>query len=235
MEMVDNLGIRLKILSRSRYILAARYVMRRIGLKYVKELVYERPLDTEIPTVKTKVPVKVRIVSIGDIKNGHYQRIIRDGLYQRILRVVRYRHYHTRHRERHRKILRRLEDGDVCLIAMVDDMVAGFAWLYFREKKYEPAIEREETFGDDEALIYDIVVFPEFRKKYISEKLNEKGMRLLKSKDFKKVLGYTQADNIPSIKSFERMGFYPTKIITCFRIFKFKRIKERPVITAKYK
>ena len=231
MELLDNLTIKLKLLPRSRHILAARYVMRRIGLKYVKELVYERPLNTEIPTVKTKVPVKVRIVSIGDIKNGLYQRIIKDGLYQRIIRVVRYRHYPTQHRERHREILRRLEDGDVCLIAMVDDMVAGFAWLYFRDRKYEPAIEREETFRDDEALIYDIVVFPEFRRKGVSAKLTEEGLRHLISKVYKKSLVYIQADNIPSIKLFETMGFYPTKIITCLRIFNHKRIKERPINT----
>lgn len=220
MEMVDNLGIRLKILSRSRYILAARYVLQRIGLKYVKELVYERPFDTEIATVTTKVRVKVRTVSIEDIKNGLYEGIrlaSGDESYE------------------HDKALGRICNGNICLVAMVEDKVAGFAWLYFQKRKYEPAIEREETFRDDEALIYDTFVFSEFRRKGVGSKLNEEGLRYIKSKGYKKALVYIQADNIPSIKSFEAVGFYPTKIITCLRIFKFKRIKEHSIITAKHK
>ena len=213
--MLDNLSIRLKLLSRSRYILAARYVMQRIGLKYVKELVYERPFDTEIATVKTKVPVEVRTVSIEDIKSGLYQGIRLasgdDEPYQ------------------HDEALGRLCNGNACFVAMVENKVAGFAWLYFQRRKYEPAIERVETFRDDEALIYATFVFPEFRRKGVGSKLNEESLRYLKSKGYKKSLVYIQADNIPSIKSFVTVGFYPAKIITCLRIFKFKRIKERPI------
>jgi GNAT superfamily N-acetyltransferase len=214
MEMVDNLGIRLKLLSSSRYILAARYVMQRIGLKYVKELVYERPFDTEIAAVKTRIPVEVRTVSIEDIKNGLYEGIRLASGDEPV---------------QHNEALGRICNGGVCFVAMIENKVAGFAWLYFQKRKYEPAIEREEAFRDDEALIYDTFSFPEFRRSGIGSKLNEEGLRYLKSKGYKKSLVYIQADNIPSIKSFEAVGFYPTKIITCLRIFKFKRIKERPV------
>lgn len=230
-RVLANLSLKLKLLFRSRYILAARHVVRKIGLKHVKMLVYERSLDTGVPVVKTKVPVEVRTVSINDMRDGLDQRIIRDGLYQRIIRVVHHRHYYTQHRERHREILRRLEAGDVCLIAMVEDVVAGFCWLYFRDRKYEPDIERVETFRDDEALVYSIAVFPEFRKNGIGSKLNEGGLRYLKSEGYKKVYAYVETDNIPSLKSFEAVGLYPTKIITCLRIFNFKRIKERPINT----
>ena len=219
-EMLDNLSLRLKLLSRSRYILTARNVMRRIGLKYVKELVYERPLDAEIAAVKTKVAVEIRTVSIEDIKNGLYKAVrlaSGDEPYE------------------HNEALGRICNGNVCFVAMVENEVSGFAWLYFQKGKYEPIIEREETFRDDEALIYDRVVFPKFRRKGIGNKLNEERLRYLKSKGYKKVLVYVQADNIPSIKSFETVGFYPTKIITCLRIFKFKRITEHPVITAEHK
>ena len=189
--------------------------MQRIGLKYVKELVYERPFDTEIATVKTKVPVEVRTVSIEDIKSGLYQGIRLasgdDEPYQ------------------HDEALGRLCNGNACFVAMVENKVAGFAWLYFQRRKYEPAIERVETFRDDEALIYATFVFPEFRRKGVGSKLNEESLRYLKSKGYKKSLVYIQADNIPSIKSFESVGFYLTKIITCLRIFKFNRIKEHYV------
>ena len=214
MEMLDNLSIRLKLLSSSRYILAARYVMQRIGLKYVKMLVYERLFDTEIAAVKTKVPVKVRTVSIEDTKNGLYERIILASGDEPM---------------QHNEALGRICNGGVCFVAMIENKVAGFAWLYFQKRKYEPAIEREETFRDDEALIYDTFVLSEFRRKGVGSKLNEECLRYIKSKDYKKALVYIETDNMPSIKSFERMAFYPTKIITCLRIFNFKRIKEQPI------
>jgi len=218
--MLDNLSLRLKLLSRSRYILAVRYVMRKIGLKYVKMLVYERSLDAEIAAVKTRIPVEIRTASIENIKNKLYKEVrlaSGDEPYE------------------HNESLGRICNGNVCFVAMVENNVAGFAWLYFQKKKYEPIIEREETFRDDEALIYDRVVFPKFRRKGIGNKLNEERLHYLKSKGYKKVLVYVQADNIASIKSFETVGFYPTKIITCLRIFKFKRITEHPVIIAKHK
>jgi ribosomal protein S18 acetylase RimI-like enzyme len=195
--------------------------MQRIGLKYVKMLVYERPLHTEIPAVKTKVPVEVRTVSIDDIKSGLYQGIrLASGDDEPM---------------QHNDALGRLCNGDVCFVAMVGNEVAGFAWLYFRERKYEPDIEREETFRDDEALMYSRVVFPKFRRRAIGNKLNEERLRYLKSKGYKKALVYVEADNIPSVKSFESAGFYPTKIIIYIRIFKFKRIKEQPINARKQK
>lgn len=212
--MLDNLSIRLKLLSRSRYVLAARYVLRRIGLKYVKELVYERPLGMEIAAVKTRIPVELKTVSIEDVKNGLYQGIkLASG----------------DDPCEHNEALGRMCNGNVCFVAMAGNKVTGFAWLYFRKRKYEPAIEREETFEDGEALVYDRVVFPEFRRKGIGNKLNEERLRYLQAKGYKKVLAYIEANNIPSIKSFERMDFYLIKIIIYFRIFKFKRIKEYPV------
>ena len=214
MEILNNLIIRLKLLSRSRYILAARYVLQRIGLKYIKELIYERPFDTEIATVTTKVRVEVRTVSIEDIKNGLYEGIRLASGDEPV---------------QHNEALGRICNGGVCFVAMVENKVAGFAWLYLQKRKYEPAIEREETFRDDEALIYDTFVLSKFRRKGVGNKLNEEGLCYIKSKGYKKSLVYIQADNIPSIKSFETVGFYPTKIITCLRIFRFKRIKEYPV------
>jgi hypothetical protein len=131
--------------------------MQRIGLKFVKELVYERPLDTEIPVVKTNILVEVRTVSIEDIKNKFYEWIRLASGDEPV---------------QHDKALGRLCNGGwVCFVAMIENKIAGFTWLYFQKRKYEPAIEREETSIDGEALIYDTVVFSEFRRKNISGKL----------------------------------------------------------------
>lgn len=209
--MFNNLSIRLRLLFRSRYILAIMYVMQRIGLKYIRELVYERSLDAEIAAVTTKVPVKVRRVSIEDIKNGLFVGI---GLASGDEPV------------QHNEALGRICNGGVCFVAMIENKVAGFAWLYFQKRKYEPAVEREETFRDDEVLIYDTFVFSEFRRKGVGSKLIEGCLQYLKSKCYKRSLVYINANNVPSINSFINVGFYLTKVIICLRVFKFKRIKE---------
>ena len=212
--MVDRLKLRLKLWSRSRYVLAARGVMGRIGLKYVRMLVYERSLDTEIPKIETKVPVEVRLVSSEDVKNGYYQGVkLASG----------------DDPSQHNKSLMRLKNGDICFVAIVEHAVAGFAWLYMQKKKYEPAIETEISLEDGESLIYDRLVFPEFRGNGIGEKLNEERIHFLKARGFKKVYGYVYTDNIVSIKSLKALGLYPTRIITCLKVFGVKRIREQSI------
>jgi len=212
-EVVDRLKLRLKLWARSRYFLAARYVVSRIGLKYVRMLVYERSLDTEIPEVETKVTVEVRLVSAEDVKSGRYEGVsLASG----------------DDPSRHNNPLSRLRNGEVCLIAVVDGKIAGYSWLYFQKTKYEPAIETEIALEDGESLIYDRLVFPEFRGNGIGEKLNEERIHFLKARGFKKVYGYVVADNIVSIKSLKALGFYPTRIITCLKVFGFRRIREYP-------
>lgn len=212
-ETRDNydLIIKLKLLSRTRYILVARYVLSRVGLKYEKGIVYERPLNIEIPEARTKTPIDVNLVSIDEINSGKYQGIkLASG----------------DDSATHRKALERLASGDVCFIARVDDTILGFGWLYFQRSKYEKAFETELTFNDDEALMYDREVFKEFRRSGVSNKLNEEQLRYLQSKNYKKALVFIKFDNIPSIKSFERFGFEPIKYITIKRIFSVKRAEE---------
>ena len=213
--MFEKLKLRVKLQACSRYVLVARKTMEGlIRLKYVKMLFIERLLDAEIPRIETSVPVKIRVVSAEDVKTGYYPGV---------------RLTSGDDPSHHGEALRRLGEGDVCLVAMIGDKVAGFAWLYMQERKYEQAIETEITLADKESLLYDRLVFSEFRKKGIGEKLNEERLRFLKSKGFKKALGYVLTNNIYSIKSLEAVGFYPTKIITCFKVFKFKRRREYPV------
>lgn len=212
--MVDRLILRLKLWSRSRYVMAARYVMSSIGLKYVRMLIYERSLDTEIPKVETKVPVEVRLVSAEDVKSGRYEGVsLASG----------------DDPSRHDEMLRRLSNGEICHTAIVGDEVAGFAWLYMQKTKYEADIEREESFDEDEVLFYDALVFPKFQGNRIGKKLTEQRSLFLKFKNYRKARAYVAADNVVERKSIEAVGFDPTRIITCFRVFWFKRIKERPI------
>ena len=209
--MSEDFNIRLKLLSSSRYILAARYVLNKIGLKYEKGIVYERSLNIEIPEVRTETPICVKLTLIEDIKKSKYRGIKLASGDDPV---------------KHQEALDRLKSGDVCFIANMDGIVVGFAWLFFRGKKYEIAYEREIIFNDDEALMYDREVFPKFRKAGVGNKLNEERLRFLKANNYKKALVIINFDNIPSIKSFERFGFKPIKYLINYKIFLVDRVKE---------
>ena len=212
--MLNELKLRLKLWARSRYILKARSMIERVGFKYIKMLVYELPLDKEIPKGETRVPVEIKLISASDVINGRYKGIplaSGDDPLQ------------------HNKTLSRLSNGDIGFAAMVGDRVAGFAWIYMQKTKYEQIIEREITFGDDESTIYDGLLFPEFQRNNIAQKLYGEMRHFLKSRDFKNLITYVEADNIPSIKLAERQGCYLTKVITYLKVFGLKRIREYPV------
>lgn len=206
--MLKNLVIRLKLLSRSPYILAALYIMEKLGFKYVNELVYERPLNTEIGALNTKIPVEVRALSMEDVKNDLFECIRLASGDDPV---------------QHNEALGRICNGGKCYVAVTDGKVAGFAWLNFLKRKYEPAIERVETFRDDEALIYDTFVLFEFRGKGVGSKLNEVCLQCLRSYGYKRSLVYINSNNIPSINSFENVGFRMTKAIKYFKILNFRK------------
>lgn len=212
--MLDKMKLRLKLWSRSRYILAARRITERLGLKYVRMLVYERSLDAEIPQVEARVPVEIKLVSTEDIKSGQYRGV---------------RLAAGDDPMSHNVALQRLNNGEVCLVAVAEDRIAGYSWIYFKDTKYEPAIEREESFAEDEALLYDSFVIPQFRGNRIAKKLDRERSDFVKLKNYRKARAYVEADNVVERRSIEAVGFYVTKIITCLRVFKFKRIRENPV------
>jgi len=210
--MIKDLNIRWSYLSRSRYILAARYLINRIGLKYVKGIVYGRPLNIELAEVATVLPISVKLVSIDDINNKKYLRTKLSSGDDLV---------------KHQETVDRLNSGDMCFIAELDNTIVGFSWLSFNRIKYENAYEREITLNEDEALIYDRMVFRGFRMSGVSNKLNEEQLNFLRINNYKKSLVIIRSDNIPSIKSFEKFGFYPEKYLICLRIFWFKKTFER--------
>jgi len=211
-SLIDKLHLKLTLWRRSRFILAGRRIMRRIGFKYVRMIEFVRPLDAPIPIIETKLKVEVRPFLTEDSENKIYDRICftpGDNL------------------PLHDKTLRRVASGnEECLVAIVNGEVAGYIWLLFIGTNYEPAIEIEETFAEGEGLVYQLNVFANYRKKYIAKKLINNGLSYFKSKGYRKCYSYVESDNMPSIKSFEGMGFHPSRVITCLRIFKFKRKKE---------
>lgn len=216
----NNLTRQLKSFSRYRYILVVRYILCRLGLKYVRMLVYGRSLDSPIPEIETRVPVHVKIFSAGDASSGVFRGVKLTSGDDPVT---------------HDKTLSRIASGnDVCLVATVNGVAAGYAWILLHGTNYEPAIEREERFANGQSLIYQRLVFQEFRKLNIGDKLNEERLRFLREHGYKYCWIYVQSDNVPAIRSNEKVGFHLVKTITILRIFGFKRLRERAVKRAQH-
>ncbi|MDD5093326.1 MAG: GNAT family N-acetyltransferase [Dehalococcoidia bacterium] len=190
--------------------------MNRLGFKYVTMIVYERSLDSEIPTVITKVPAEIKVLSKEDISSELFQGVILtsdDDGYS------------------HQEALRKISEGDICLVVSVNNKPAGFGWIYTQKVKYEELFEAEIRLADSESLMYDRLVFPEFRRMGLGEKINEERLRLAQSMGFKKMLAYVEIDNVPSVKSIEALGFRKTKSVSCMRLFSLRKVFEKPIST----
>ena len=210
--MIDKLRLKMTLWSRSRFILSGRYIMRRIGFKSVKMIEFIRPLDAPISIINTKIRVEIKPFLVEDANNKTYNRICFTP---------------GDDAPSHNKTLSRVANGkDACLVAIVDGEVAGYVWLLFIGTNYEPDIEMEETFAEGEGLVYQLNVFAKFRGKYIASKLIQEGLFYFKSRGYRKCYSYVESDNISSIRSFEKVNFYPVRAITCLRILKFIRTKE---------
>jgi len=200
---IKSLKIKPKLLSRSRYILFLRTISHRIGVKYVKELVFERSLESEINCTDSIIKIDVRVISIKDVDNREYSNV-------RFILGDNYQHILTK---------KRIAKGNKCLVAIIDNDVAGYIWLYFQKCKYEPAIEQKEFFLKDDALMYELNVLPIFRMKGVASKLIETGLSYLKDNKYKRVKVYIREDNIPSINTFRSNGFELFQKIVYIKMF----------------
>jgi ribosomal protein S18 acetylase RimI-like enzyme len=210
--LIDKLRLKLNMWRRSRFILAIRYIMRRIGFKYAKMVEFVRPLDAPIPIIYTKIRVEIKPFLAKDAREKNYDGICFTS---------------GDNSSSHDKTLSRVISGrDTCLVALVNGEVAGYVWLLLKGTNYEPAIEIEETFEDSEGLLYQLNVFANFREKYIASKLIREGLCYLRSKGYSKCYSYVESGNMPSIKSFVKTNFYPVRIITCLRILNYKQTKQ---------
>lgn len=193
-KIVDSLSLKLKLWARSRYILAGRYIVGRIGLKYVKMLEYVRPLDIPIPIIQTKVPVEIKPFSAEDVNNPAFRGMRLTG---------------GENPFSHDKTLSRIESGsDICFVATVKSELAGYIWFLLKGTNYEPDLEIEERFAEGESLAYQGFVFPKFRGLSIGTKIHEEALRYLRSKAYKRVYAFIHEDNIPSRRMFEQVGFH---------------------------
>jgi len=183
----------------------AQYFLWKIRLKYVKALVWELDLVREIPKIGTKMPVNIRTAAIHDLLTHAY---------------------FGRPPLREDEALKRLNDGDLCFIALWKGIIIAYMWATLKRKVYVPEFEREIVFKNGEGYLYDGFVFPVFRRKGLFKKMVEEALHYLKSQNIKKAYGITLTTNESSQRVMRDKGFYAVRLVKFVRIFGFKRFEE---------
>lgn len=172
----------------------------KVGLKYVKAFLWERCLADEIPKIETKIPVEIRLASISDFKGTP----LLGG-----------------------EALKRLREGDLCFIAVWNDMIAGYLWATFKRKVYVQEIEREVSFKTGDVYLYDGYVLPDFRRKGLLKKLLEETLRYFKSRNVRQANAGALTCNKAPQKAFRALGFRTFRFFKFVKIFRFKKFEER--------
>jgi GNAT superfamily N-acetyltransferase len=171
----------------------------KIGLKYVKLLLWERHLTNEIPKTETKIPVEIRLASIRDFERSP---LLKD------------------------EAAKRLNEGDLGFIAVWNGMVVGYLWASFKRKVYLGEIEREVSFKTGGVYLYDGFVLPNFRRKGLFKKLLEEALQYFKSRNVKKANAGTLTNNKAPQKAFKALGFSTVRLVKFVKIFLFKKFEE---------
>jgi len=183
-------------------------ILRENIVDYVQVIIYERPL-TNMPSINTKIKVSVKRASMDDLKRIY---------------VIRARNKNG--------LSKRLNDGHLCFIAERKGDPVGYCWVAFREL-YIIEIDRKIKFDNAEACIYDVFVFPEYRRKKIYQKMLVEIFRFLKKKGYKKAFINVLSTNIPSQRGVEHVGFKRIKNVTFLKLFGLKKYAENGSVSKK--
>jgi len=172
----------------------------KMGLKYVKAFLWKRRLWDEIPKIEIKIPVEIKLASIGDFER---YPLLKD------------------------EALKRLSEGDLGFIAVWNGMIAGYLWASFKRKVYIQEFEREISLKIGEVYLYDGFVLPDFRRKGLFKKLLEETLHYFKSLNVKKANAYALTSNKAPQKAFRALGFRTVRLVKFVKILRFKKFEER--------
>lgn len=180
-------------------IASTQYFLWKIGLKYVKAFFWERNLAEQIRKVETKMAVEIRLASVNDFRTFPS---FRD------------------------EALKRLNNDDLCFVAMWNGIIVGYLWASLKRKVYIPEFEREIVFNNGEAYLYDGFVFPDFRRKSIIKKILEAALHYLKSHNVKRANVCTLTANETPQRVLRDAGFRVAKFCKFVKVFRFKKFEE---------
>ena len=126
------------------------------------------------------------------------------------------------------QIAERLGHNAICIIALEDDMLAGFNLISFGEI-YIPLINMKRVMKPDEAWSEQISVGKQYRGRGLGKTMRYVAIDELRKRNISMLYGGTLRDNRPSLALARSVGFREVMDIDYFRILGKKLWKDRKV------
>lgn len=124
-------------------------------------------------------------------------------------------------------VLERLRTGHWCVAAERGDKILGYLWIAFGEL-YDKATNRRAILREDEALIYDVYVASEQRRKGLMPRIVHQALDALRENNCRKAYILVEDYNKPSRKGVERSGGTAKATITRVKILNMNRLLLTP-------
>jgi ribosomal protein S18 acetylase RimI-like enzyme len=195
--------MKLRGITRNRYVRLGNYLLGRIGIRYFRGFIYVRDLR-QTGAISTKAPA----IALDEIRFATEQDVLESDL-----------------GENTGRFLKNLRDGHYMVAAFHQGKIIGYAWISCKDL-YVPELEKNVSF--DGAHLWRVHVDSEFRNKGVGRALLEETLALSRERlGSRKAYSIVERDNIPSQRVFEANAFHQQTEVTSIRFLTFRREREK--------
>lgn len=179
-------------------------IIRKIRPEFVSELFYEHDLKN-IPNKQPNIQVALQLLN-----NKNVSRI----------REVRKMSLN--------RLKNRLANGDQCFVTEIDGRLASYHWIQVKGNHYVQQTGKWEKVEEGDAVIYHVLVHPDFRGNRINGYVYSEILKYCKAQGLKRVWIYTNKKNRSNRKGLEQLGFKKYKQTLSLKINnKYYQLKEK--------
>ena len=126
------------------------------------------------------------------------------------------------------KIMPKLTQGGLCIVALDGDKVSGFNLISFGVL-FIPLIKMKKFFNKNEAWSEQITVSKDYRGRGLATDLRYMVFKELKNKGIERFYGGTLIDNQANLKLTRKVGLQELVDIHYFKLFLFEKWKYQPI------
>lgn len=124
----------------------------------------------------------------------------------------------TRLQDKRALFLRRFEEGDLCLVALVDGRVVGYEWFSDRSVHQEAGWDYRIDIPPGYVYAYDAYIDPAYRNTGVWLRFKACLADWMTACGKQGVLTFVDYGNWPSLRTHLRFGFQPTETVLALRI-----------------
>jgi len=126
----------------------------------------------------------------------------------------------------------RFDDGDRCVIALVDGRIVGYEWFSENSPHHETGWGYDITIPGDYVYAYDAFIDPAFRNTGVWLRFKAHLAEWMAARGKSGVLTFVEYGNWPSLRTHLRFGFTPTECVLALRIMGVRLFRSVRAISA---